>query len=182
MSVSKPEKNVQSRCVILDDSDDFQYAILKLADNLVKQNTCAENARNFKCYFARLVLKSITFYSITQSKNNQPRNLETADKTIKYVSDLWSFISGSNCIMLDHYHYHWNTDFPRPFSIQVNWFVLQKNIFSHQTPQTIVQSDWLRNNRHMSQNRNRTDAVTCQQVGGKVFCLGDSGESSCSYL
>ena len=36
--MSKPEKNVQSRCVILHDSDDFQYAIFILVDNLVKQN------------------------------------------------------------------------------------------------------------------------------------------------
>ena len=49
--MSKPEKNVWSRCVILHDSDDFQYAILKLVDDLVngKQNTCAENFRSL-CY------------------------------------------------------------------------------------------------------------------------------------
>ena len=48
--------------MILHNSDDFQYAILKLVDNLVngRQNTCYENARNLR-YFARLAWKSITF-------------------------------------------------------------------------------------------------------------------------
>ena len=67
--MSKPEKNVQSRCVILHDSDDFQYAILKLVDNLVKQNTCTRNL----CYSACLVCKSLN-HAVEKHSTQKFRN------------------------------------------------------------------------------------------------------------
>ena len=173
--MSKPEKNVQSRCVILHDSDDFQYVILKLVDNLVKQNTCAGNARNLTLFFSFGLEKSNLLFNHAVEKQSTQKFRNRKQNNQICVS----LYPAQNVQCLDHYHHHRNTDFPRPFSIQVNWLVLQKSISLIRPPQTIVQSDWLRNNRHMSQSRKGTDAVTCQQVGGKVFCLGDLSEFSC---
>ena len=75
-----------------------------------------------------------------QSKNNQPKNLETANKTIKFVSYLWSFISGSKCIMLGNKTLSLSLEHRRSEAIfypgelaRVNG-EFQKNILSHQTP------------------------------------------------